>query len=84
MFINQNSFIVFALMALVGASWWAYQGAWAPVRIAVLGDIDAVGVGQNVTVSDHFCRAEDDPGAASAAAVAEIDRDLHHGLVEFE
>ena len=37
MFINQNSFIVFALMALVGASWWAYQGAWAPVRIAVLG-----------------------------------------------
>jgi hypothetical protein len=37
MFINQNSFIVFALMALVGASWWAYQGAWAPVRVAVLG-----------------------------------------------
>ena len=37
MFINQNSFIIFALMALVGASWWAYQGAWAPVRIVVLG-----------------------------------------------
>lgn len=37
MFINQNSFIVFALMTLVGASWWAYQGAWAPVRITVLG-----------------------------------------------
>ncbi len=37
MFINQNSFIVFALMVLVGASWWAYQGTWAPARIAVLG-----------------------------------------------
>jgi membrane-bound acyltransferase YfiQ involved in biofilm formation len=37
MFINQNSFAVFALMALVGVSWWAYQGAWAPIRILVLG-----------------------------------------------
>lgn len=37
MFINQNSFIVFALMLFVGTGWWAYQGAWAPARIAVLG-----------------------------------------------
>ncbi|MFZ9858660.1 MAG: hypothetical protein ACO3F2_10085 [Roseiflexaceae bacterium] len=37
MFINQNSFVVMALMAIAGVSWWAYQGAWAPVRITVLG-----------------------------------------------
>lgn len=36
MFINQNSFIVLALMVLVGASWWAYQGAWVPARLVVL------------------------------------------------
>lgn len=37
MFINQNSFMLLALMVLIGASWWAYQGAWAPIRLAVLG-----------------------------------------------
>ena len=37
MFLNQNSLVILALMAIAGASWWAYQGAWAPVRIAVLG-----------------------------------------------
>lgn len=36
MFINQNSLVVFALFALVGASWWAYQGAWAVERIVVV------------------------------------------------
>lgn len=36
MFINQNSFVVFALMAVAAVSWWAYQGAWTPIRVVVL------------------------------------------------
>jgi hypothetical protein len=42
MFINQNSFLILAALMLAGTSWWAYQGAWAPVRILVLGVMTVV------------------------------------------
>ena len=36
MFVNQNSFLIMALMILAGTAYWANQGAWQIGRIGVL------------------------------------------------
>jgi hypothetical protein len=36
MFVNQNSFLIMALLILAGTAYWANQGAWQITRIGVL------------------------------------------------
>ncbi len=36
MFVNQNSFLIMAVMILAGTAYWANQGAWQITRIGVL------------------------------------------------
>lgn len=36
MFVNQNSFLIMAIMILAGTAYWANQGAWQIGRIGVL------------------------------------------------
>jgi hypothetical protein len=36
MFVNQNSFLIMAVMILAGTAYWANQGAWQISRVGVL------------------------------------------------